>query len=76
MVTKKGKKKELQIVGSDGTSMKKIQWSDGGQVPSVLEGMWTHETPARQAITSYLANREIQRPKQVTNVTELASGTK
>ena len=61
----KGKKKVLEIVGQPHSSLKVIKWSDGGQVPEILSGMWTHSTPAQQAIDAYLINKDLVTPKQV-----------
>ncbi len=72
----KDKKKKLIIVGQDHSSLKVIKWAGGGELPKILQGMWTHETPAQNAIDAYLANTAEIRPVQVTNVAKIDSGAK
>ena len=48
--------KELEVVAAD-FGMKKIQFKGGGQLPSMLQGLFTSEHEAKKLINVYLEVR-------------------
>ena len=62
--------KELGIYKVANTSLYKVAFKSGGEVPKELDGMWTAPTMAAQAIERYLAKRKMEKnvPKNTSKV--------
>ena len=57
--------KELQTFIQPGTSHYKIQWSDGGQLPDELAGMYTSISLVDTAVLTYI-NTQKEEKKELT----------
>jgi hypothetical protein len=55
--------KEIKII-KDTNGMFYAKYKQGGQLPAVLGGMWTHEADLKSRINNYLRTRPAQSPTQ------------
>lgn len=68
--------KEVQVVRDPKTSMFKVQFATGGELPTALAGIFTTERFAKVAVVDYLnglAKKEVkveEKPKEVKKVTK------
>jgi len=53
--------KVLEVRNHGTTMMKEVKWTNGGEVPKELAGVYTNARIAQEAIDYYMANR--RKPK-------------
>lgn len=57
--------KEISIVNAPGTGHYKIQFTQGGELPNELTGLFTSSAVAQVAVQSYLLNNKDRFEKKV-----------
>lgn len=59
--------KEIKIINAPGTGHYKIQFTQGGELPAELDGLYTSSAVAQVAVRNYLLNNKDRFEKKAAN---------
>jgi hypothetical protein len=59
--------KEIKIINAPGTGHYKIQFTQGGELPNELSGLYTSSAVAQVAVRNYLLNNKDRFEKKAAN---------
>lgn len=59
--------KEIKIINAPGTGHYKIQFTQGGELPNELSGLYTSSAVAQIAVRNYLLNNKDRFEKKAAN---------
>ena len=59
--------KEIKIINAPGTGHYKIQFTQGGEIPADLDGLFTSSAVAQVAVRNYLLNNQDRFEKKAAN---------